>query len=217
MKAVIFDLDGTLLDTIEDLADSVNLILQEAGFPTHEVEAYKLFVGEGMQKLIENALPEEKHTPETILKLSQRMTEIYAERWHNKTHLYTGVPDMLAKLSQHQIPINILSNKPNDFTRLCVKYFLPKQNFQIVRGALPDIPRKPHPQAALEICESLNFKPQEVGFIGDSSIDMKTAKAAGMIAIGASWGFRSRQELIENGADKIITQPSEIPSLFGLN
>ncbi len=217
MKAVIFDLDGTLLNTLEDLADSVNQALQKHRFPVHPTKSYKLFVGKGMLKLVENALPKEKRTPENIQSVSLNFEQIYTQNWNKKTHLYAGISEMLSGLFALGIPVSILSNKPDEFVRLCVDFYLPKRHFRIIRGTLPNVPAKPHPKAALSVSQTLGIAPQDVFFIGDSSIDMKTAKAAKMTAIGVTWGFRSIKELLENGANYTVNQPSEILSIIQKN
>lgn len=209
-KAVLFDLDGTLLDTIEDLSNSMNAVLNKSGFPAHDVEEYKYFIGTGLRNLVRKALPEEKRDEATIDLCLSAMREEYTKRWAEKTHPYEGIPGLLDELAGRNIKMAILSNKADEFTKLIVKKFLSKWIFEAVYGERPSMPRKPDPSAALEISELLGILPREFLYLGDSGTDMKTANAAGMYAVGALWGFRKEDELIANGAIAVIRKPIEL-------
>ncbi len=161
-KAIIFDLDGTLLNTIEDLTDSMNLTLSRFGFEGHDQETYKYFIGDGIETLVIRALPLESRNPEIITRCVEAMREEYALRWDKKTRPYPGIPELLDALSQKGWPISILSNKPDDSTRMVVAKLLPKWTFQIVLGARPSVPKKPDPAAALEIAELLHLDPGSI-------------------------------------------------------
>ncbi|HHV97247.1 MAG TPA: HAD family hydrolase [Clostridiaceae bacterium] len=213
-KAVIFDLDGTLLDTIEDLADSMNAVLAEAGYPLHGIQSYKYFVGKGMKNLVYNALPPEHRNEETIKVFTQKMKEEYAKRWNVKTRPYDGIPELLDILEVKRIDKAVLSNKPDNFTKIIIKELLPKWKFAVVFGERDSIPRKPDPTGALEIAHILNLKPHEILYLGDTGTDMKTAVSAGMYAVGALWGFREKDELIANGAKVVIEHPLELLNLL---
>ncbi len=213
-KAIIFDLDGTLLDTLDDLADSMNQVLIQLGFPTHAPSAYKLFVGEGVEYLAEQALPKNNRQPSNIQKCVELMRLEYAKRWASKTKIYKGIPELLKELAHQKIKISILSNKPDDFTKVIVKKFLSEWNFEIVQGALKTSPKKPDPQAALKIAQKCELAPHQFIFLGDTKIDMQTACAAGMHPVGAAWGFRSAEELITSGAKALINVPQELLSFF---
>lgn len=214
-KAVIFDLDGTLLNTLEDLADSMNVILGQEGFPVHETDDYKYIVGWGMYNLVKNALPEEaKHDHDLIERLLPMMLEQYQKRWDRTTVPYEGINSMLSSLAGRNIPINILSNKPHEFTLLSVSKLLPDHDFDTVLGVREGHEPKPDPAGALEIAEKLSLSPSEIVFVGDSCTDMETAVNAGMYPVGVLWGFRDEKELKENGAQKILASPSELISLF---
>ncbi|HOZ46278.1 MAG TPA: HAD family hydrolase [Candidatus Hydrogenedentes bacterium] len=213
--AVLFDLDGTLLDTLEDLAESVNVMLRSRGFVPHPVDAYRYFVGEGAILLITRALPEEHRDEQTISAALQDFQDAYRDRWYTKTTPYEGIPEMLDELDARGVKKAVLSNKPHRFTVQCVDSLLPEWTFDVVFGQREGVPRKPDPTVALEVAARLGLAPDRVLYVGDSSIDMKTARAAGMVAVGVSWGFRPRAELLENGAQFIIDRPEELIDLLG--
>ena len=209
-NAIIFDLDGTLLDTIEDLADSMNHVLRSFGFKGHSIQAYKSFVGEGIDILSRRALPPENRNEEMIARCVAAMREEYGRRWDQKTRPYPGIPELLDALSQRGLPMAILSNKPNDSSQMVVAKLLPRWSFNIIFGARSSIPKKPHPAAALEIAELMHLAPEEFLYLGDTGTDMKTATGAGMFPVGALWGFRSAQELIAQGARVLIEHPLDL-------
>lgn len=210
--AVIFDLDGTLLDTIEDIADTVNMVLDRQGYPMHSIAEYKMMVGLGMKRLVSAALPEYQRDEENVNRMVKEAGREYDRRWKNKSRPYDGVKDMLLGLHQKGIRLAVLSNKPHAFTVPCVEALLPKV-FEKVLGDQPPRPAKPAPDGALQIAEDLELSSDQVLYVGDSGTDMKTAKAAGMFAVGVSWGFREETELRENGADTIIGHPEELLKL----
>lgn len=209
-KALIFDLDGTLLDTLTDLAESGNRVLATMGFPTHPVSAYRTFVGSGLRTLIARILPEESKGASVYEEAVQRFQDDYSRNWSVNSVPYEGIHEMLDSLDEIGCPISILSNKPHEFTRLCVNHFFPGRSFHLVLGLRPEVPKKPDPSGALEIVGSLDSSPAETLFIGDSSIDMVTALNAGMDAVGVTWGFRTVDELREGGAKFLIDKPSEL-------
>jgi phosphoglycolate phosphatase len=208
-RAVIFDLDGTLLDTIKDLADSVNAVLKRMGFPPHPIEAHKVFVGDGLKSYVRRSLPDGAGE-ETVERGMKMVQDEYGKRWADNTRPYDGIPEMLTSLDEMGIPKAVLSNKPDAFTKLTVEKLLPDWTFETVRGVLPDVPRKPDPSGALEIAGSLGVKPEEVLFLGDSNTDMKTAVAAEMYPVGALWGFRTREELEQAGAKALAAHPRDV-------
>ena len=213
-KAVIFDLDGTLLNTLEDLADSANLVLKDQGFPVHPVAAYRYFVGDGMQTLIERILPEDTRDPETMERTISAFQEVYSRNWHVKSAMYEGVDTMLHGLQQAGLILSILSNKPHEFTCLCVEEMLPDWSFAPLLGARPGVPKKPDPAGALEIAARLQLKPADILYLGDTATDMRTATSAGMYPVGALWGFRTAEELERNGAARIISAPQQLLKLI---
>ena len=211
---IIFDLDGTLLDTIEDLADSMNRVLTDLGFPTHTIDAYKYFVGEGVEPLIRRALPEDQLRPELLDQCLGALREEYSRRWENKTRPYPGIPELLDHLTGLGLRMAILSNKLDHFTRIMVAKLLPRWKFDPVFGARPAVPRKPDPAGALEIAQALHLAPDHFIYLGDTGIDMKTASAAGMVPVGVLWGFRPADELKDQGARWLIEKPGDLTSLL---
>ncbi len=213
-SAVLFDLDGTLLDTLRDIADSVNGALSHLGFPQYEVEAYKYFIGDGRETLAIRALPQHHRDAVTVGKLITYIDEEYSERWANNTRPYHGIPELLDALTNSGIKMTILSNKPHSFTELMVSRLLTQWRFEFVVGALPSVPKKPDPTAALQIARQLNIRPVEFLYLGDTDVDMKTATAADMYPIGALWGFRTADELLSGGAKVLIRQPTDLLHLL---
>jgi len=205
--AVIFDLDGTLLDSIADLADSMNTILREMGYAPYETEVYKIMVGEGVHKLAEKALPESVRDQATVEQCVKRLREEYGKRWAEKTRPYEGIPDLLDGLTARGIKMSVLSNKLDSFTKLSVSHFFPGYRFEFVMGTLPAVPIKPDPFGALFIARELHMEPVQFLFLGDSNTDMQTAVSAGMFPVGALWGFRSEDELWRSGAKSVIRHP----------
>ena len=213
-KAAIFDLDGTLLDTLEDIADSANAVLRRLGYPQHNLETYRYFVGDGIEKLIQRSLPVERRTDAFVNQCVQAMREEYRERWSNKTRPYEGIPELLNSLQDRDVRMSILSNKPDDFTKMMVRAMLPQWHFEIVCGADTSLPRKPDPTAALHISQDLTIPVQQFVFVGDTRIDMDTAVAAGMYPVGVLWGFRPADELIASGARMLLKEPMDLLELI---
>jgi phosphoglycolate phosphatase len=209
-RAILFDLDGTLLNTLQDVADAVNKGLSSLSFPQHTTEAYKTIIGEGRDVLVRRALPVDHRDDETALKLLNMVNAEYQIHWSDNTRPYPGIPELLDALAAKHIKIAVLSNKADDLTNLCVTKLLSQWRFTLVAGAKPSVPNKPDPTAALQIAKQLDISPAEFLYLGDSDIDMKTANRAGMYAIGAGWGFRSEQELLGAGAKVVIKHPSEL-------
>jgi len=205
-KAVIFDLDGTLLNTLEDLTESMNCVLKRNRLPEHNLAAYRYFVGDGIEMLVRRALPFEVASENDFQRFVREMKSEYASRWLLKTRPYPGVPEMLAAFAAAGIAMAVLSNKPDDASNEIVKSLLPNIDFRIVLGATPERPKKPDPSAALEIASRLGISPEDFLFMGDTSIDMQTACAAGMFPVGALWGFRPAEELIASGAKVLAAE-----------
>lgn len=215
-KAVLFDLDGTLLDTLEDLADSVNRVLAARGFPAHPVDAYRYFVGNGAAMLVRRALPEMVQGDEAAMAAClAAFKEDYGQHWRVKTKPYPGVLELLEALTARGIKRAVLSNKPHENTRQCVDALLPQAGFGAVLGQQASLPQKPDPAGALEVAAWLGTSPAAFLYLGDSGVDMQTAVAAGMFPVGALWGFRPREELEANGAQVCIASPLEVLDLLG--
>ena len=210
-KAVIFDLDGTLIDSLEDLADSVNLMLESYGFPTHEVEKYRYFVGNGSRKLIERTLPREQAaSAEFVEEALAKYKAIYKEHLLRKTHPYQGVQELLAELKKRRIPLAVCTNKHNDAALTIVKILFAPGTFEEVLGDRPGFLKKPNPATPLEIASHLGVKPDEVAYLGDTSVDMETAVHAGFLPVGVLWGFRPEEELVKSGAKVLLKAPLEL-------
>jgi phosphoglycolate phosphatase len=209
-KAVLFDLDGTLLNTLTDLADAMNASLAHFGFAPHPVDAYKYFIGDSVETEAKRALPEFSRDPETIKKVARFSEQIYDKCWHKNTKPYPGIAELLSDIEKKRLPMVILSNKPDHFTKVMVEKLLPYWHFKIVQGALPDIPVKPDPASALQIAKRLAIPPEQFLYLGDTNTDMKTAVNAGMFPVGCLWGYRSADELLSAGAKILVKSPAEV-------
>ena len=212
-QAAIFDLDGTLLDTLDDLADSANAMLKSCGYPVHPVDAYRHFVGDGVRTLVERILPPEAKDKTSIVRCVEIYRQAYSARWNAKTKPYSGIPEMLDSLVKRGIRLAVLSNKPHEFTEDCIREFVGKWPWEVVHGMREGIPKKPDPTGAIEIIEKMGLSPKSCLYLGDTDTDMQTAKAAGIHGVGVLWGFRERDELIRNGALTLIERPRDILGL----
>lgn len=209
-QAVLFDLDGTLLDTIADIAGAVNRALEKNGFSGHPVDVCRSFVGDGARTLISRALPEEYATDETIDICLADFRLDYARNWHLTTRPYPRIPELLHQLSGRGVRFSVLSNKPHEFTVKCVEKFLPDWTFELVFGQRINVPLKPDPSGALEIAHLMDVPPSACLFVGDSPVDMRTAANAGMDSVGVSWGFTDRKDLASHHPGAIVSEPLEI-------
>jgi phosphoglycolate phosphatase len=214
-QAVLFDLDGTLLDTLEDLADAVNAVLSSLGFPIHPVDAYRYFVGDGVEMLMRRTLPADAAADGALLKRAVELQRVeYRARWHAKTHPYPGVIEMLSELEQRCIRMAILSNKPDMAVGEMVRHYFPDIRFEIARGAREGVPVKPDPGSAQQLAAEIGISPANFLYVGDTNTDMRTALAAGMMPVGALWGFRTEQELRDSGAARLIARPGDLVGLL---
>lgn len=213
-KAIIFDLDGTLINSHIDIATSANIALERFNLPIHEIEDYKKFLGSGVLVLIENCTPKDT-SKELISKVVEEFKLIYDSKLHfDKTHPYEGIRELLIELKKLNVKIGVLSNKPHYFTLKYIEHYFKEFAFDEVHGQKEEVPKKPSPTGAIFIAESFKINPKNIYFIGDTDVDMQTAKNANMIAIGVKWGFREVNELLENGADFIVEKPIEILNFF---
>jgi phosphoglycolate phosphatase len=211
-RAVLFDLDGTLADTLADLANATNWALTQLGCPAHPREKYRHLVGDGARQLCVRALPAGKQAlVDEVLRL---MRNRYAAHWADETRLYRGIPEVVTALVRRGYRLAVLSNKPDDFTRQVVAHYFRPDPSHIVRGQLPGRPLKPDPAAALEIARQLEVPANEWVYLGDTNTDMRTAVAAGMFPVGVLWGFRDREELLTSGAAALVEQPEQILTLL---
>jgi phosphoglycolate phosphatase len=213
-KGVIFDLDGTLLDTIEDITSALNTVMSRHGFKQFSIEEAKKMVGDGMRELMVRAKPELTGQPELIDALVNEFRQEYASVWREHSRPYPGIPELLTELNEKGLKLAVLSNKAHPFTEIMVKELLPVP-FQAVHGSQPGIPLKPDPAPARLVLQELNLRPDEVLYVGDTAVDMKTALAAGLIPVGVLWGFREARELLDNGARALLLKPADLlPLVF---
>lgn len=209
-KAVIFDLDGTLLNTLDDLADSTNYALSRFGYPTRTIEEVRQFVGNGVAKLIERAIPEGKNNP-NFEKCLAIFKENYAQNMYNKTAPYNGIIEMLSNLKSKGIKIAVVSNKFDLAVKeLCKKYFEGVIDFAAGENEAQGIKKKPAPDTVISVLNEFNFASEDAVYVGDSDVDIMTAKNSKMPCISVTWGFRDEKFLLENGATILINAPSEI-------
>ncbi|MGC8774168.1 MAG: HAD family hydrolase [Chlorobaculum sp.] len=213
-SAVVFDMDGTLLDTLADISYSLNSVLEEHGYPTHTLEECRLMVGFGMRELVRKALPESAHDDAITEPLLKEMQARYAEHWNDSSRPYDGVAGLLDAIDQLGLKKAILSNKPDRFTRQCADELLARWNFDVVMGFREGIAPKPDPTGALLVAEELGLQPASILYVGDSGVDMKTANAAGMYPLGVTWGYRPGDELLATGAAKLVSHPTDIIPLL---
>ncbi len=214
-SAVLFDLDGTLLDTLEDIGEAANRVLIQRGFAPHPPDSYRHFVGEGVRVLFERSLPAEACSDDVLAACAEEFRQAYAECWNVRTRPYDGIEDLLPALVMRNVRLAVLSNKPDVFTKSCVREYLPQFSFEAVLGQRDGTPRKPDPAGALEIAALMDWAPERFLYLGDTAVDMQTALAAGMFPVGALWGFRPRSELLSGGAQAVIERPLELLHWFG--
>ncbi|QAT88596.1 phosphoglycolate phosphatase [Corallococcus coralloides] len=208
LRAVLFDLDGTLVDSLGDIATAMNHALQQHGLPPHPEAAYLRFVGEGVAKLAERATG--GAAPALQGQVLATYHAYYDAHLFDRTYAYPGVEAALAELAADGVRLGVLSNKSDDFVKRLAARLLPGVSFTAVYGERPGIPRKPDPTAALALAAELGVAPEACGFVGDTSVDMDTAKAAGMYGVGVTWGFRTAEELHAHGARAVVSSAGEL-------
>lgn len=216
IRAVVFDLDGTLLNTIQGIADSINTVLEKHSFPTHPVERYKSAIGNGFKALISDVLPDARIPLNRNGSILMEAYQEYQRCWKEKTYVYEGLSEVLDRINEQKIPMAILSNKPMQFVEGSLSVFLHKWSFTRVIGEKPGFPRKPDPAGLLAIAEAVSINTGKILMVGDSAVDIRTAKAAGAHSVGVTWGFKSRSELVDAGADMIIDKPFQLLELIGV-
>jgi phosphoglycolate phosphatase len=209
----VFDLDGTLLDTLEDLADACNIALLKEGFPVHPVEPYRFFVGNGVDTLIRRAVPEDSRDEQTLARVKAHFDAHYAAHSRDKTKPYPGVPEALHALRHAGFALAVLSNKPDTYAGELVELYFPGL-FDLTFGQREGVPLKPDPAAVREILRLLAVEPQDGFYIGDTATDMETGKRASLYTMGVSWGFRTTDELLSAGADSIVNKAEELPKII---
>lgn len=211
MKAMLFDLDGTLLNTLEDIASACNQALQDHGFPPHSTEAYRKMVGNGFDILVRRALPQNLAPGDNeIAAITAQARRIYAENLHVKTEPYAGIGKALRELANKNLLLGVYSNKQDELSKLLISRFFPDIDFFTVTGARPGYPLKPNPQVLLELLAQVSVSATDAAYVGDSDVDILTAKNAKVFSIGAGWGFRGMRELGEAGANLVLEKPEQL-------
>ncbi|HEU4790289.1 MAG TPA: HAD family hydrolase [Flavobacterium sp.] len=215
-KGVIFDLDGTLVNSLEDIADAMNTVLQNLNYPTHNYEAYQYFIGSGLRNLVSKALPATHNNEKHIDHCYQLMIEEYRDNCTRKTKPYDGIIELLDHLISNNIKLSVFSNKSDELTKKITTALFPNY-FDPIVGLSVEALKKPNPSEAIAISKSLGLKTEEIIFVGDSGIDMQTATNANMLAVGVSWGYRPIEELIANGAKHILSKPLDLIQILQLD
>ena len=212
-RNVIFDVDGTLLNTIDDLADASNWVCRNHGWPTHTVEEYKQFVGNGIPALLRRLIPGEWYTPEGVRQILEEFNPYYDAHKEDKTAPYSGISEMLSQLKAAGVNMAVLSNKAHQFVRPLIERYFPG-TFSRAQGALDGVPGKPDPILLFRLMVEMGATAEDTLFVGDSNVDIQTAKNAGVSSCGVLWGFRTRLELEEEGAAYLARTPEELKELI---
>jgi phosphoglycolate phosphatase len=212
-RAVIFDLDGTLVDTLSDIANASNHVLERAGYPTHPLDAYRGFVGGGARVLVERALP--RNALDQVDAILNQFGHHYIGNLIVDSAPYPGIVELLNELTSRAIPIAILSNKPHTMVTEIAETLFADVPFMGVHGQKPDVPKKPNPTAVIALAREMGLSPADIAYVGDSDVDIDTALAANMLAVGVAWGFRGAPELEARGATHVLQTPRDLLQLIG--
>ncbi|MFA7076049.1 MAG: HAD family hydrolase [Candidatus Izemoplasmatales bacterium] len=213
-NTMIFDLDGTLLDTIKDIQETMNQVMRINGYPEYSVEEYKYFVGSGVDILIQRVMRTSKIPDNMFPILKEGYYEVYAKQSKINTKVYDGILDLINELKSENISVNVLSNKPHTQTLDVINYYFKAGTFDLIYGKKEEFSPKPDPSSAFDLISSLGVKPEEVIYVGDTEIDIQTSKNAGFLSVGVLWGFRKKEELLQAGSDVIVENPLDIMRLI---
>lgn len=213
-KGVIFDLDGTLVNSLEDISNAINVVLKQHGFPTHSVAVCQSFIGHGLRELVVKSLPKEYQNEEWVNRCLDEMMIEYRDNCTVHTKMFDGISDLLDSLTARGIKMAVFSNKADELTKKVVNAVMPKWNFEVVAGLKVEALKKPNPTVALEISEKTAIAVEDFIFVGDTDVDIFTAKSAGMLPVGVVWGYRSKEELTASGAKFILEKPLDLISIL---
>ena len=210
-QGVIFDLDGTLLQTLPDIGGSMNRVLSRFGLDPHPIEAYKTMVGNGAMTLTERAVGSRK---DLTIQVYEAYRKEYAAHTCDSSYIYPGITELLAALRARGIRIAVFSNKDDPDVRTVIHHYFPVGTFSLLRGRMPDVPLKPAPDGALMIADTFGLQPSDILYVGDTGTDMDCGHNAGMMTVGVTWGFRTRDELLQHRAFHVIDQPLQLLALL---
>ena len=213
IEGIIFDLDGTLVNSIEDISDSMNAVLEKDKHPLHTYDTYETFIGSGIRNLVGKALPASSKNETAIDKAFHAMFEHYKNNCTNKTYVYEGIDSLLTELNKGTYKLAVLSNKADALTKKVVAHKFPNCFKQAV-GLITEELKKPNPEVVLKMCKELGLDTNKTLYIGDTSVDMQTAKNAGLTSVAVTWGFRSKEDLLKENPDYIIDRPNELLELL---
>lgn len=213
-KAAIFDLDGTLIDSVQDIGDALNAVLKQQNFPQHSLSDYKRLVGNGIKQLVFDALPKDSRSEKVVANCIKGMFTQYSNNCLNATKPYEGINELLDYLESQSIPYAVLSNKADEFAKQMTKSLFPNHTFTTIKGTTTEELKKPNPQTTLEICDLFGIDKKNVVFVGDSGVDIQTAHNAGLDSAGVLWGFKPKEELVTFKATHIISTVEELTELF---
>lgn len=213
-KAVIFDLDGTLIDSLSDIASTMNRVLVEHGFPEHDIEAYRFLVGHGLEELVREALPADRRRENDVDFFLLEFRRVYKKHCLDTTRPFPGINSLLSFLEEKKIPKAVLSNKSDQYTKQLVAELFPDYEFHTVQGTVQGVPLKPEPGAAVSIAGNMHMDPGSVLFVGDSAVDIQTGQNAGMATAAVTWGIRPREELVKYNPTYLVNRPEELENLF---
>ncbi len=213
-QLVIFDLDGTLLNTIDDLGNAANFALQKCGYPQHALAAYPFFVGNGITRLLERVLPEDERSAANVDNLRRHFKEYYDEHNTDSTRPYPGIPQLLEQLNQLGVKLAVASNKYQSAVEKLIHHYFPNIDWGTIEGEKADYPRKPDPSIVFDILSKIPTPKAQTLYVGDSGVDMETARRACIESVGVTWGFRPEKELADNYADHIVSSADELMTII---